>query len=188
MLQPILNLIKSDLLTKNPKTFVKGYAGARQYDDGKIVIYDNFEGEFVGLQDTKNNYFYIRYRGKIDLDATDSESRSSSCYELTGTAPLRLVAWVYNADVSKLTQVLLNDVLSVDFDNLATADKKKFSDINLFFEGLELDPEQIFKEETGKEEIELVKNVVLVALDLGVQFNYKQLSDDCIDRNICDVC
>lgn len=189
MLQPILDLIKTNLLTNNPKTFLNGYAGARQYDDGKIVVYDNNEGQYVGLQDAKSNFFYIRYRENIPLDVPPADNRSTSCAELEGSAPLRLVAWVKDADVTKLVQVLLNDVLATDFDDLATADRKVYSDINLFFERLELDPEEIYKEETGQAKVKgLVKGVVLVALDFGVTFNYKQVSDDCLDRNICERC
>lgn len=190
MLQPVLTILKNYILEKNPKTFVKGYAGARQYDSGKIVIYDAFEGEFAGLQDTKNNYFYIRYKDNITLDI--AEERSTSCTELEGVSPFRLVAWVYNADIEKLTQALLNDIMMVDFfSELSTTDKKKYTDLAVLFESIELDPEEIYKEETGvtdSNKIKLVKNAVLVAIDFGIKFNYKSLGDDCIDRNICDSC
>lgn len=186
MLQPILELIKTNILTNNPKTFVKGYAGARQNDEGKVIIYENNEGQYVGLQDSKNNFFYIRYRGEIPLDAPDS--RSTSCAEIQGDAPLRLVAYVLYADIEKLSHVLINDILSTDFDTLAAADKKKYSDIAVFFESIQLDREEIFKDETLQGEIQLVKEAVMVAVDFGIRFNYKQISDDCLDRNICERC
>lgn len=192
MIDSLLNHIKQNLLTNNPKTFQKGYAGARQYQDGKIVIYDNYEGEYVGLQDTKSNYFYIRYLENFELDAAE-ETRSISCRELTGTAPLRLVAWVNRANISKLCEVLLQDIMTTDFSTMSTADKKRFSDIKIFFSGMVLDPEQIFKDETGgeNEDVKLAKEVVLVAIDFGIQFNYKTKDEsitDCLDRNVCVGC
>lgn len=176
----LLTQIKDNILTNNPKTFVKGYAGARQYQDGKVVIYDNNEGTYVGLQDTKYNYFYIRYSGKIDVDA--AENQSTSCKELTGKAPLKLIAWVNNADLNKLCDVLIQDIMQTEFTS------GRFSDIKIYFEGMELDPETIFKEETQSDDVRLAKGVTLVSIDFGIQFNYKTMSDDCIDRDICVGC
>lgn len=192
MIDAILSHIKSNILTNNPKTFSKGYSGARQYQDGKVVVYDNYEGEYAGLQDTKYNYFYIRYLENFELDAAD-DSRSISCKELTGTAPVRLVAWVYRANVGKLCEVLLQDIMQTDFDTMTAADRKRFSDIKLFFTQMILDPEQIFKDETlgEDEDVKLAKEAVLVAIDFGVQFNYKVKDEsitDCLDRDICVGC
>lgn len=191
MIDALLTHIKDNILTNNPNTIVKGYSGARQYQDGKIVIYDSYEGEYVGLQDTKNNYFYIRYLGDMELDA--AESRTTSCQEMTGTAPLRLVAWVYNADAGKLSEVLLSDIMNVDFTTLSQINKQRFSSIQLFFSGIIYDPEEIFKQETNleDEDVRLVKNVTLIAIDFGIKFNYKLKGNDistCLDRDFCTGC
>lgn len=195
MLQPALEHLRDNLLTQNPNTFQKGYAGARQYQDGKIVIYDraisaaNPEGTYVGLSDNFGNYFYIRYNGKINIDT--AEKRSTSCTELTGTAPLRVVAWVRNGDLSKLMEVVLHDIMATDFKTMSAADRETIIDPKLFFDSIELDPEQIFKDETGNEEnqdVQLIKGVTLLAIDFGIQFNYKLKADACIDRDICVGC
>lgn len=190
MLQSVLEVIKTNILTLNPNTFQKGYVGARQYQDGKVVIYDTGEGDYVGLKDTEYNYFYIRYLDNYELDAADTQ-RGTSCFEITGTANLRLVASVNNGDFSKLVEVLINDIQSSDFTTLSAANKKKFSDLQIFFTAVQPDPEQIYKDEVGTDENEdvmLKKNVTLAAIDFGIRFNYKSKTGDCIDRDICVGC
>lgn len=191
MLQSLLTHIKENLLTLNPNTFQKGYAGARQYQDGKIVIYENSEGKYVGLKDNDNNYFYIRYLNTIDIDIAPSDDRTTSCTELQGTAAVRLVAWVKRADFTKLIEVLLNDIASTDFSTMSAANRETFSDIKLAWNQILTDPEQIYKEETGNddpEEVRGAKDVTLIAIDFGILFNYKMKANDCIDRDICVGC
>lgn len=191
MLQSVLDHIKENILTLNPKTFQKGYAGARQYQDGKIVIYESGEGSYVGLKDNDANYFYIRYIGDFDLDAINPENRSTSCFEATGVANLRLVAWVRNGDFNKLVTVLINDIQSTDFSTMTQAAQDEFSDLAIFFTAIRPDFEQIYKDETGNDnanDVKGVKNLALVAIDFGIQFNYKAKSNDCIDRDICVGC
>lgn len=197
MLQSVLDHIKTNILTLNPKTFNKGYAGARQYQDGKIVVYDNSEGTYVGLKDTEYNYFYIRYLEDFEIDVAPDDSRSTSCNELQGVSNLRLVASVKNANFNKLVEVLLNDITSTDFTTMTTANRETFSDINIFFSAIQPDPEQIYKDEVQPQELEnqseddqvrLTKGVTLVAIDFGIRFNYKMKSNDCIDRDICVGC
>lgn len=190
MLQSVLDHIKTNILTLNPKTFQKGYAGARQYQDGKIVIYDNGEGTYVGLKDNEFNYFYIRYLEDFQIDAADTQ-RSTSCFELTGTPNLRLVAWVRNGDFNKLVTVLINDIQSTDFTTMTQAQQDEFSDLQIFFTAIQPDFEQIYKDETGNDnasDVKGVKNLALVAIDFGILFNYKAKSNDCIDRDICVGC
>lgn len=190
MLTSVLEAIKENILSLNPKTFQKGYAGARQYQDGKVVIYDNSEGTYVGLKDNENNYFYIRYLGTTDIDIAPVENRSTSCDELEGNAPIRLVAWVKNADFGKLVEVLLNDISSTDFSSMATTDRERFSDIAITYSAIQPDPEQIYKDETlsENEQVQLAKGVTLVAIDFGIVFNYKMKRNDCIDRDVCVGC
>lgn len=191
MLQSLLTHIKANILTLNPKTFQSGYAGARQYQDGKIVTYDNSEGTYVGLKDNENNYFYIRYLNNIDIDIAPSDNRSTSCTELQGTAAVRLVAWVKNADFTKLVEVLLNDIASTDFTTMTAAERETFSGIQLAWTQILTDPEQIWKEETGndsEEDVRGAKGLTLIAIDFSIVFNYKMKKDDCIDRDICVGC
>ena len=189
MLTSVLSHIKQNILTLNPNTFQKGYSGARQYQDGKIVIYDTGEGDYVGLKDTEYNYFYIRYLDEFPLDAADS-GRGTSCFELTGTPNFRLVAWVKNGNLGKLIEVLLNDIQSTDFGTMTQAQRDRFSDLQIFFSSVQPDPEEVFKQEVEaeNEEVRLTKNVTLVAIDFGIRFNYKIKSNDCIDRDICVGC
>lgn len=194
MLQSVLTHIKANILSQNPKTFQSGYAGSRQYQDNKIVVYDpdadRNEGKYVGLTDNLGNYFYIRYLEEIDIDIAPVENRSTSCDELQGEAPVRLVAWVKNGDFGKLAEVLIHDIIGTDFSTMTSAAKERFSGLQLYFTTLHADPEQIFKDETGSEEqdVRREKGVTLLALDFGIRFNYRIKQDDCIDRDICVGC
>lgn len=191
MLTSVLNHIRDNILNLNPNTFQKGYAGARQYQDGKVVIYDNSEGTYVGLKDNENNYFYIRYLGTTDIDIAPVEGRSTSCNELEGNAPIRIVAWVKNADFGKLVEVLLNDIASTDFTTMTAANRERFSDIRITYSAIQPDPEQIYKDETletENEQVKLAKGVTLVAIDFGILFHYKMKADDCIGRDVCVGC
>lgn len=191
MLQPVLDHIKENIRTLNPNTFQAWYAGARQKQDGKVVIVENSEDKYVGLKDTEFNYFYIRYRDEIDIDVAPSDNRSTSCFELEGNAPLRLVAWVKNASYQKLTEVLLNDITSTDFNTMTTANRKIFSGFKFEFNSIILDGEKIYKEETGdpnNDNVTLEKGVTLIAIDFGLIFNYKMKNETCIDRDVCVGC
>lgn len=191
MLQPALDHIKDNIKNLNPKTFQKAYAGARQYQDGKVVIYTNSEGESVGLADNKYNYFYIRYLDEIDIDIAPSDDRSTSCNEIQGTAPLRLVAWVKNASYQKLTEVLFNDIVSTDFTTMSIANREILAGLKIQFNSLILDGERIYKDETGEtnnDNVQLEKGVTLIAIDFAIVFNYKMKNESCIDRDICVGC
>lgn len=188
MVEPVITLIKNKLLTSNPNTFQKGYSLGRKYQDGRVVIYTQGEGEYVGLQDTKSNYFYIRYLDEIPL--TEPIQRGQSCPEIQGDVPLRLVAWVKNANQGKLIEVLIQDVMGTDFNTLSADDKKRFSDLRITYNQIVTDGEQIFKDETNgeNEDVKQVKNVTLVALDFTLIFNYRIKSNTCVDRDICVGC
>lgn len=195
MIEALLVILKDHILAKNPSTFNQGFAGARQYQDGKIVIYDNFDGTYRGLSDTFANYFYIRYiSDPISVDVADE--RKTSCKEFQVNVPLRLVAWVNNGNVNKLAEILLHDIMDVDFSTLTTVDARRFTGEPLIVApmDIQLDPEQIYKEETllEDEDVMLRKRGVLCSVDFGIQFNYRPYEDDatdCLDREICtDVC
>lgn len=190
MIDTVLKHIRNNIITLNAATFARGYYGARQYQDGRVMVYDSGEGEYVGLQDSKGNFFYIRYFDDIELDAA-SDSRSVSGFELTGNAPLRLVAWVRNGNVDKLMAVLLHDIQATDFSTMPDSDKRRFAgEPRIFFSGVITDAERIFKEETLRqdEDIKLLKNITIIAIDFGVIFNFKLNKDACVERDICSGC
>lgn len=190
MVESLLTHIKDYLITKNPNTFQNGFAGGRLYADGKVIKYTDGEGEYIGLGDTFSNYFYIRFLDEISFDIVSETERTVSCRELEALGNFRLVAWVAHGDLGKLTEVLLTDLMNVNFDTLPDVNKLRFSNINMVtpFQVMS-DFEQIYKDETSQDEnIRAVDNVTLVAIDFALQFNYRTLTEDCLDRNICDSC
>lgn len=190
MVESLLTHIRDFLITKNPNTFQNGFAGGRLYADGKVIKYTDGEGDYEGLGDTFGNYFYIRFLDEISFDIVSETERTVSCRELEALGNFRLVAWVEHGDLGKLTEVLLTDLMNVDFNTLPDVDKDRFSNIKMVapFQVVS-DFEQIYKDETGQtEEIRAVDNVTLVVVDFGLQFNYRTLTDACLDRAICDSC
>lgn len=190
MVTPLIREIRDNVLSKNPNTFAKGYYDSRQYQDGKIVTYDEGEGEYVGLMDTKYNYFYIRF---LDSEIIDQPiERTTSCKEQGVAVPLRLVAWVNKGDLTKLSEVLLHDIITTRF-TLSTDEKKRYSKFYpIIAQEIILDGERIFKEETLKpnDKVKAKKGVTLCAVDFTLRFNYKPPQDvpNCIDRDICVPC
>ncbi len=194
MIDALLNHIRLYIIGKNPLTFLKSFSGARQYINGKVIIYnsadnvDNYEGDYVGLSDSFGNYFYIRYLDEVETDLVSEDQRTVACNEQGGFASLRLVAWVKNGDIGRLQEVLLTDLKQVDFNTLSSTDKQRFSDIKQPITGnIMTDFEQIYIEEVEPEEdneIKLVDNVTLTAIDFTLNFNYRAI-EACINRNIC---
>lgn len=194
MIDALLNHIRLHIAAQNPLTFLSSFSGARQYQDGKVVIYnsadniDNYEGEYVGLSDSFGNYFYIRYLDEIDLDIVADDQRTVSCKELAGIGNFRLVAWVKNGDLGRLQEVLLNDLMEVDFTTLSATDKQRFSDIKMMTPfSILSDFEEIWKLEVEPEDekdIKMVDNITLTAIDFGLNFNYRAI-EACLNRNIC---
>lgn len=192
MVSVLTEEIKDNILAKNPATFVKGYNLARIYQDGKVVIYTSGEGEYTGLKDTSFNYFYIRL--KEETTTTEPADRTTSCLELELETSLRLVAWVNNANETKLQEVLVHDIITSDvYSGLSAANQRRVSKVYpITISEIIGDPERIFKEETLKEnkDVKLKKNVRLLAIDFTLRFNYKPYThpDECLDRNICEPC
>lgn len=189
MIDSLLEYIKDELLDANHTTFVKGFYGGRQYADGKIIFYTKGEGTYTGLQDTQNNHFYIRYLD--DISFSDAKVRTSACTEQQGEAKLRLVAWVNNADVAKLTDVVLNDLGNINWNGLSVSVRKRFSRISpIKLNQIVFDHEKIYLEETKKEQPKGKKNVTLIAFDFTLTFNFTGFAEltDCIDRDVCNLC
>lgn len=190
MVLPLIREIRNHVLSKNPNTFVKGFYDIRQEQSGKPVAYSDGEGEYQGLMDTKYNYFYIRFTDNETID--EPIERTTSCKERGVAVPLRLVAWVNNGDITKLSEVLLNDIITTVF-TLSTDEKKRYSKIyQTLVQEVIRDWERIYKEETLQpdEKVKRKKTVTLCAVDFTLRFNYKPPQDvpNCLDREICIPC
>lgn len=185
MIAPLMQKLRDDFLTRNPNTFLSGYYAARQLQDGKIILTDNQGEEYAGLQDTKGNYFYLRYNDVgIDFSEPDIEKKGTSCYAYEVSAPVRLVMWVANGDLDKMLEVAVNDMVSIDLDEVTGYD---YISKPTLTEAI-LDPEEIFKQETLLEDarVRLQKGVTLLALDFDITFvNRIEVDSDCLDRDLC---
>lgn len=93
------------------KYFNDGYHYARFMGPDQMVVAVAGESEFkyVGIQDVKGNYFYIRVN---DVITTRPAPASSDCgVTVTETYPCALVAVVTDADPLILKDALLNAIL-----------------------------------------------------------------------------
>lgn len=190
MVLPLIRSIRDYVLAQNPNTFVKGFYDVRQMASGKPVMFASGEGEYQGLMDTKFNYFYIRFTENETIE--EPIERTTSCKEKGVAVPLRLVAWVNNGDITKLSEVLLHDIITTVF-SLSFDEKKRYSRIYpTLVQEVIMDKEQIFLEETLKEieKMKDKKNVTWCAVDFTLRFNYKPPQDvpNCLDREICVPC
>lgn len=190
MVLPLIREIRDYVLSKNPNTFVKGFYDVRQLQNGKPVSFSDGEGDYRGLADTNYNYFYIRFTDNETID--EPIERTTSCKERGVAVPLRLVAWVNNGDITKLSEVLLHDIITTVF-SLSFDEKKRYSKIYpTLVQEVIRDKERIFLEETLKpiENMKEKKNVTLCAVDFTLRFNYKPPQDvpNCLDREICIPC
>lgn len=181
MIGVVLNTLKTTLLTNNPNTFSTGFAGARQLEDGKIIIDENGEFKYVGLGDTNANFFYIRFLD--DIEPTPSDVKIAACVSWDMEIPLRLVAWVSNANEDKLLNVLLNDLYSGKIYATGYGKIQVFTPTSILF-----DREKIYREETNQDEIHLAKNVSLIAIDFRIMYKYTLKNSDCLDREVCVPC
>lgn len=146
MVIDLLNFIGDEVRSMNPY-FDKHTSIAFQYENGKVYKFSvSDEKEFCGLSDADGIGFYI----KINPDITFSQGRqiTSTKQVSTGTIQCNLIAYQINSDINIINwqQKILESLKSINLSNYA-GDLKH---LKIEIQKVNLSPEQIFKEETGK--------------------------------------
>lgn len=146
MVIDLLNFIGDEIRAANPY-FDKHTSIAFQYQDGRVYKFSTSdEKKFCGLSDADGIGFYI----KINPDITFSQSRqiTSAKQSSIGTIQCTLVAYQINSDINVINwqQKMLESLKSINLTDYP-GDLKR---LKIEVQKVNLSPEQIFKEETGK--------------------------------------
>lgn len=181
----LLENIGSWLNSQNPNVFSTYFTGARRYDDSGRVMIETSDGDYkyVGLQDSKHNFFYIRYLDNMELRNPSDDERVTACGDTVTEFSARLVVWIYEG----LQEVVLKALLS-DLTFYSVSTLPGYSHISLEPVGAILDYPIIYEEEIDKEELKGIKGVMLLAIDFRLSFHYLAQEEECIDREFCKVC
>jgi hypothetical protein len=172
MLNHIQNIISQSVKSNY---FAKAYNDVR-LSNGKLISYnaDGTNGEFTGIQDVKENYFYIR----VITDATATDERVSSCGNNVMQANLRLVCVFWNDNVYSAS-------------NFVTS-RLKASINRLKINSVIVDYDTIWNNEMPGVEIKRYNGLNVISIDFNVKFNYKQIIadspckvDECEPTKIC---
>lgn len=180
MIDNVLTVIETAIRGANP-TYVSSFVGGRLVQDGKIIKYQNREGEYQGLSDTNGNYFYIRYDGLINANLAPDTHKMTSCLVTEFTVPVKLVSWVNDGNNDKIAMALLYDLNGI---------KPKINGYSYIsspvIRTVEMDREAIIKAETKSELVERIpQGLSLVAIQFGITV-MPSFRADCIDRDFCN--
>jgi len=169
ILVEIKDLIKSAL-----PLFDEGYAYCRQDSDKGLVATVGNDREYVGINDTEGDYFYIR---TTNISSVPTKSKTDCNVAMSGKMPCSLVAVVKEADEFKLTDAIINILL-----------KTKVIDVRTTW----IDPVAIIKEEFKGLSAEVINsanskigNRTIVRIDFDLTRNFE--THNCT-YEICKAC
>jgi hypothetical protein len=180
MISEILEEIGAHIKGKNP-AFNAYFAGATQIAEGKVVLLDS-RGEmcYVGLDDKRGNFFYIRDVEDVEMD--EPEERITSCRETEAELPARLVVWFKRGVQDKIVTAILNDLMTYKSTVPGVMQSRTVP------VGVITDYDDLFEAETGRAVTKRIKGITLLALDFNVVFVYRTQAEECLDRNFCAPC
>lgn len=153
--------------------------------DGRVVTMDAVQGErqYIGLDDTKGNRFYIRITGTAAETAVLGAGRRGSCgTEIQARYPMRLVVQHNCQNASELIESIKSVLYTTDFTKQIWG--YDVTNIKLVPVSVSVVPWTIYEEETGQKPKTLHSVEQLAAVDFILQFVYTY-STRCIDFTIC---
>lgn len=167
-----------------------GYGLCEQLKDGRIILVDHETNEkkYVGLTDNIGDYFYIRSLKPYVSEKPSRGARvTGSCItQHEVSVDLRLIGSWKCTDPEKILNALkyclissVNEVVkknSNSFQNIIGKASVKFNQTSTSFE-------EIYKEETGKDEISWNDSENLALIDFNLSFRYDYCNVELI--NIC---
>jgi hypothetical protein len=153
--------------------------------DGRVVTMDAVQGErkYIGLDDTKGTYFYIRITGQAAETALNGNTRRGSCgVEIQARYPMRLVIQHRCQTASDLVESIKHALFTTNFTKQIWG--YDVTNIRLIPVAVNVIPWTIYQEETGQQPKTLHSELQFAAVDFVLQFVYTY-SDKCIDFKIC---
>ena len=142
------------------------------------------EREFLGLDDTKGSYFYIRQNGTpVETPVTSATARRGSCgTEILTRIPFKLVAMHRCQDPKTLVEAFKFALFTTNLTNVAKP--YQVTDARALPSSFSAVPWEVYVSETGKDATTLQSGLQVVSVDFNLQFQYTY-SDKCIEYKIC---
>ena len=151
----------------------------------KIVsatISDSGERDFLGLNDTRGNYFYFRTNGSPVESRLAAGSKRGSCgTQIQTRIPLKLVVQHRCESSIELVDVMKSALYTI---NLNRNWKYDIFDIKLIPVSFNPSPFDVWKMETGRESNEFDSMWQIISIDFLLQIQYTY-SNKCISFDIC---
>jgi hypothetical protein len=153
--------------------------------DGRVVSMDVVQGEreYLGLEDTKGTWFYIRLTSAATETAATGGTRRGSCgVEIQARYPMRLVIQHRCQTASDLVESIKHALFTTDFSQRIWG--YDVTNIKINPSAVNVIPWSVYQEETGQAPKTLHSEQQFAAVDFVLQFVYTY-SNKCVDFTIC---
>ena len=154
--------------------------------DGHVVslsISSSGEREYIGLDDTKGNRFYIRLNGNVSESRITGSAKRGSCGTEDRTRiPMRLVAQHFCEDPRTLVEGYKRALYRVQMPKRFDGFAMQYTRINPV--SMNPIPWDVFAAETKKNASELKSNMRIISIDFILEYQYNY-ADNCPIINIC---
>ncbi len=187
--QEIVNVIISQVatqLTTGTGQIFTGAGIAVKDTAGQVVelnVSQNGHRNYVGIDDSKANYFYIRLNGSISEPRKAANTKRGSCgIESEVRVPLKLVAQSRCSDPRLLLDAVKAALFTVNFKGV----QWQYNIINPKLSPLtsEVLPWTVYASETGKDANTLLSLMQIISVDFELRFDYNY-TEKCKPFVIC---
>lgn len=167
-------------------TLISGAGLAIKDIEGKVVTLNvsaSGEREYIGLTDTKGTYFYIRLANtRVSETRKPANTKRGSCgIEQETRVILRLVAMHQCADAAMFAEIMKQALYTTD---LKLIWPYQIASAKLFPSTTNINPWEVYTEETGKEANTLNSYTQIIAIDFELRYDYTY-SDKCGSLTLC---
>lgn len=173
-LYDILIEIRDQVKAKHP-FFTTGYAFSRLYLDTGIVGSIDKNMKYIGVDDTKGDYFYIRIPDSIKTSHIKAKADCNVAIE--ESVSCSLVAIVKDANVFNLKDSIVNVLLKT---RVIAVTKQYIDPVAILKEELKGLKESVIKSSCAK-----IGNKTIVRIDFDIKRTFE--TNNC-EYDICDTC
>jgi hypothetical protein len=153
---------------------------------GRVVssyISDSGERDFLGLSDTRGNYFYFRLNGSPVETRLAAGAKFGSCgTQIQTRIPLKLVVQHRCQSSAELIEVFKSNLFRVNLNRGGWG--YDIFDIKLIPVSFNVSPWDVWKSETGRDANEFGSMWQIGSVDFILQIQYTY-SDKCISFDLC---